>query len=109
VTVDQWHAEWAGFKAELEARFSAFKLEVSDIQNKHHAENRTRLQNIDAQVVATGVKMDSLYGSDGQPGVVGTLAAEVKELGNKILYASGAIGATVILVGWYLSTHAKGH
>ena len=101
-----WASEWASFKSDIEARFAAFKLEVSNVQEKHHSENRTRLQAIDAQGVATGVKVDKLYGSDGQPGVVDNLAKEVKGLGNKIIYASGFVAAVFLLVGWYIE-HGK--
>jgi hypothetical protein len=107
VTQELWHAEWNGFKAEQESRFSEFKLEVSRIQDKHHSENRTRLQDISAQVVSTGVKMDSLYGANGQPGAVNQLSQEVKGLGNKIAWGSGVVAAAVVLVGWYLSYHMR--
>jgi hypothetical protein len=103
MTTELWHAEWASFKAEIEARFSAFKLEIASVVDKHHSENRIRLQAIDAQGVATGVKVDKLYGSDGQPGVVDRLSEEVKGLGNKIVYASGFLAAVVLLVGWYIA------
>lgn len=107
MTPDLWHAEWSQFKAEIEARFALFKAEVASVQDKHHSENRTRLQAIDSQVVATGVKVDNLYGSDGQPGVVGNLSKEVKGLGDKIVYASGFLAAVVVLVGWYIEAHGS--
>lgn len=105
MTAELWRAEWANFKTELEARFAAFKSEVATIQDKHHAENRTRLQSIDAQSVANGVKLDKLYGSDGQPGAVDRLSDKVSDLGDKIVYASGFVAAVIVLVGWYISTH----
>ena len=97
-----WQSEWASFKSDIEARFAAFKLEVSNMQEKHHSENRVRLQAIDAQGVATGVKVDKLYGSEGQPGAVDRLGDKVEALGNKVVYASGFIAAVIVLVGWYV-------
>lgn len=105
MTADLWHAEWAQFKAEIEARFALFKADVASVQDKHHAENRTRLQAIDRQSVENGVKLDKLYGSDGQPGAVDRLSEKVSDLGDKIVYASGVVAAVIVLVGWYISLH----
>jgi hypothetical protein len=87
---------------EWESRFSEHKDEVKDILDKHHSENRTRLQLIDSQGVANGVKLDRLYGSEGQPGAVDRLSDKVSKLGDKIMYASGFLAAVVMLVGWYV-------
>lgn len=105
MTQEYWHAEWSSFKADIEARFSQFKMDVSVTQDKHHAENRTRLQAIDRQSVENGVKLDKLYGSDGQPGAVDRLSDKVGRLGDKIVYASGFVAAVIVLVGWYISVH----
>jgi hypothetical protein len=80
---------------------------VASVQDKHHAENRTRLQSIDRQSVENGVKLDKLYGSDGQPGAVDRLSDKVGRLGGKIVYASGFVAAVIVLVGWYISLHSK--
>lgn len=100
-----WNAEWRDFKVDIESRFAAFKVDLMSGVDKHHAENRTRLQAIDTQSVANGVKLDTLFGSYGQPGVVDRLSDKVDGLGNKIMYGCGIVAATVVLVGWYLSLH----
>lgn len=95
-------------RADWENRFSAFKSEVAVILDKHHNENRSTLQALSTQSVANGVKLDRLYGSEGQPGAVDKLSDKVQSLGDKIMYASGGIAAVIILVGWWIvSTHGK--
>jgi hypothetical protein len=96
----------------LENRFVLHKSEVALILDKHHSENRVRLQNIDMQSVQNGndlakisVKLNTLYGEQGQPGAVEKLSAKVEALGNKIVYASGFLAAVVLLVGWYVKLH----
>lgn len=99
---------WKAFdtlRAELEARYSSFTALVETKLDKHHSENRTRLQNIDAQSIANGVKLDRLYGSEGQPGAVDRLTEKVSALGDKIAWAAGGISVVVVVVGWYLSWH----
>lgn len=95
--------EWcAELVREWEHRFAAHKDEVRNLLDKHHAENRIRLQSIDSQSIENGVKLDKLYGVEGQPGAVDRLSDKVGKLGDKIMYASGFLAAVVILVGWYI-------
>jgi hypothetical protein len=103
------HGEFLKHKEDIETRFQAHKSEVGQILDKHHGENRIRLQSIDKQCIDTGsrvaemnVKISRLYGEDGQPGAVDRLATEVTRLGNKMMYGSGFIAAVLILVGWYV-------
>lgn len=103
---EAWRTEFAQFKSEIEARFRAFTDATKDQQDKHHAENRTRLQSIDRQSVENGVKLDKLYGSEGQPGAVDRLSDKVGQLGDRIAYAAGGIAATVVLVGWWVVSHS---
>lgn len=101
------HDLFEQFKSDLEKRFSAHKSEVATILDRHHSENRVRLQNIDSQTVAISVKLNALYGEQGQPGAVDKLSSKVEALGNKIMYASGGVATIVILVGWWLVATRK--
>jgi len=103
------HEFFEQFKSDLENRFTLHKSEVAIIQEKNHSENRLRLQLLDAQAADTGktvtaisVKLNTLYGEQGQPGAVDKLSVKVEALGNKIVWASGFVAAVVLLVGWYL-------
>lgn len=104
------HEVFEQFKSDLENRFVLHKSEVAMILDRHHSENRIRLQNIDLQSVQNGndlakisVKLNMLYGEEGQPGAVDRLAAKVEALGNKFMYASGGLAAVVLLVGWWIA------
>lgn len=108
------HDLFEQFKSDLEKRFSAHKSEVATILDRHHSENRVRLQNIDSQTVAISVKLNALYGEQGQPGAVDKLASKVEafgnkveSMGNKIMYAFGGVAAAVVLVGWWLVATRK--
>lgn len=110
---EDWEARFDFHKQDWETRFASHKNEMVAILDRHHAENRLRLQNIDKQSTENGqdlaqiaVKIGRLYGEDGQPGAVDRLAAKVESLGNKVMYASGFVAAVVILVGWYIE-HGK--
>lgn len=101
------HDLFEQFRSDLENRFTAHKSEVATILDKHHSENRVRLQSIDSQTVAISVKLNALYGEQGQPGAVDKLSTKVEALGNKIMYASGGIAAVVVLVGWWIAASHK--
>lgn len=101
------HEVFEQFRSDLESRFTLHKSEVALILDKHHSENRTRLQSIDAQSIANGVKLDRLYGSEGQPGAVDRLTDKVASLGDKITWAAGGISAVVVLVGWWIAATHK--
>lgn len=102
------HDFWEQVKADWENRFQIHKSEVATILDKHHNENKTTLQTLSQQSIANGVKLDKLYGSEGQPGAVDKLSDKVEKLGDKIVYASGFLAAVVILVGWYITLHRGG-
>lgn len=101
------HDFWEQVKLDWENRFQTHKSEVATILDKHHNENKTTLQNLTQQSIAVGVKLDRLYGSEGQPGAVDRLTEKVEKLGNKIMYASGGIAAVVVLVGWWITSRGK--
>lgn len=108
------HEFFEQIRSDWENRFNSHKSEVSVLLDKHHSENRTRLQNIDAQSVANGealavvsVKLNALYGEAGQPGAVDRLTAKVSALGDKISYAAGGIAAVIIGVGWWIEHSHK--
>src|ERR1700744_2404236 len=96
------HEIFEQFKADLESRFASHKSEVATILDKHHSENRVRLQLLSEQSAANGVKLDRLYGSEGQPGAIDRLTDKVEMLGNKFMYASGGVAVAVVLVGWWI-------
>jgi hypothetical protein len=99
------HEFFEQVRADWENRFSAHKSEVATILDKHHNENKSTLQALSVQSISNGVKLDKLYGSEGQPGAVDKLSDKVQSLGDKIVYASGFLAAVVILVGWYITLH----
>ena len=105
----EWRTEQDVARRDWEARFTSHKMDVAAALDKHHGENRLRLQAIDAQCIANGVesaamnvKLSRLYGEDGQPGAVDRLTHEVAKLSSKIMYGSGFLAAIVLLVGWYI-------
>lgn len=108
------HEVFEQFRSDLENRFTLHKSKVAIIQEKNHSENRLRLQNIDAQTIAISVKLNALYGEQGQPGAVDRLATKVETfgnkvdaLGNKIAWAFGGGAAVVLLVGWWIAASHK--
>ena len=103
-----------------EENLESIRTDAEKKMDKLHAENRIRLQLLDAQSVTNGttlneitrtlaaqdVKLASLYGNgSGKKGAVERLEDSIKEIGNKVIYAYGGFATVLVLVGWYLESH----
>lgn len=80
------------------------RLETIEGDIKGYVSTQTQMQ---IELTRQGVKLDALYGNgSGRIGAVERLDKKISRIGDKVVYASGGLAATIILVGWYLA-HAK--